>query len=170
MESLKQWAETHPDEKVRYPYPILFDQNSQRLFLRLSSFLNGLSACNWSPTTSLRIRLLMSSTSSLCVYQTANTDVSCRYQGGMSRPMREKAVRAFMSKDKATVMLMSLKCGGVGLNLTRANRVINLDLGMYMGCSRITSLVKLDPLLKVGVSRSSNKHTTAFTVLVCKYF
>lgn len=47
----------------------------------------------------------------------------------MSRAMRDKAVRAFMSKDKATVMLMSLKCGGVGLNLTRANRVINLDLG-----------------------------------------
>ena len=47
----------------------------------------------------------------------------------MSRPMRERAIRAFMAKDKATVMLMSLKCGGVGLNLTRANRVINLDLG-----------------------------------------
>ncbi|KAI4527820.1 hypothetical protein K525DRAFT_246029 [Schizophyllum commune Loenen D] len=26
-------------------------------------------------------------------------------------------------------MLMSLKCGGVGLNLTRANNVISLDLG-----------------------------------------
>ena len=47
----------------------------------------------------------------------------------MSRATRDKAVRVFMSKDKATVMLMSLKCGGVGLNLTRANRVINLDLG-----------------------------------------
>lgn len=54
-----------------------------------------------------------------------------------------------MAKDKAQVMLMSLKCGGVGrfylpwgcmilalisvldtgLNLTRANRVISLDLG-----------------------------------------
>ena len=54
-----------------------------------------------------------------------------RYQGDMSRAMRDKAVRAFMSKDKATVMLMSLKCGGVGLNLTRANRVINMDLGAY---------------------------------------
>ncbi|KAJ7713924.1 P-loop containing nucleoside triphosphate hydrolase protein [Mycena metata] len=34
-----------------------------------------------------------------------------------------------MSKDKARVMLMSARCGGVGLNLTRANNVISLDLG-----------------------------------------
>ena len=47
----------------------------------------------------------------------------------MSRNERDRVVRIFMSKDKATVMLMSLKCGGVGLNLTRANRVISLDLG-----------------------------------------
>lgn len=25
-------------------------------------------------------------------------------------------------------MIISLKCGGVGLNLTRANKVINMDL------------------------------------------
>ncbi|KDQ60258.1 hypothetical protein JAAARDRAFT_205244 [Jaapia argillacea MUCL 33604] len=52
-----------------------------------------------------------------------------KYQGDMNRAKRDQAVRVFMSKDKATVMLMSLKCGGVGLNLTRANRVISLDLG-----------------------------------------
>ena len=41
----------------------------------------------------------------------------------MNRRERDQAVRVFMSKDKAPVMLMSLKCGGVGLNLTRANRM-----------------------------------------------
>jgi SNF2 family DNA or RNA helicase len=40
----------------------------------------------------------------------------------MDRKKRDLAVRVFMAKDKAQVMLMSLKCGGVGLNLTRANR------------------------------------------------
>jgi len=45
-----------------------------------------------------------------------------KYQGSMSRDERGRAVRAFMAKDNARVMLMSLKCGGVGLNLTRANR------------------------------------------------
>ncbi|TDL24597.1 hypothetical protein BD410DRAFT_786110 [Rickenella mellea] len=52
-----------------------------------------------------------------------------KYQGDMNREKRDSAVRAFMTTDKVTVMLMSLKCGGVGLNLTRANRVISLDLG-----------------------------------------
>ncbi|PPQ65989.1 hypothetical protein CVT26_010649 [Gymnopilus dilepis] len=52
-----------------------------------------------------------------------------KYQGDMSRTQRERAVQVFMSKEKARVMLMSLKCGGVGLNLTRANNVISLDLG-----------------------------------------
>ncbi|THH32586.1 hypothetical protein EUX98_g1602 [Antrodiella citrinella] len=55
--------------------------------------------------------------------------VHVKYQGNMSRAQRDTAVRVFMSKDKAKIMLMSLKCGGVGLNLTRANRVISLDLG-----------------------------------------
>ncbi|KAF8589119.1 hypothetical protein K439DRAFT_1383733 [Ramaria rubella] len=52
-----------------------------------------------------------------------------RYQGNMTRSARDDAVRLFMSQGKARIMLMSLKCGGVGLNLTRANRVISLDLG-----------------------------------------
>jgi hypothetical protein len=40
----------------------------------------------------------------------------------MSRSQRDQAVRVFMMGNTAQVMLMSLKCGGVGLNLTRANR------------------------------------------------
>ncbi|THU80036.1 hypothetical protein K435DRAFT_768393 [Dendrothele bispora CBS 962.96] len=52
-----------------------------------------------------------------------------KYQGDMNRQQRDKAVRIFMSKQNAKIMLMSLKCGGVGLNLTRANNVISLDLG-----------------------------------------
>lgn len=45
----------------------------------------------------------------------------------MSIRKRTQAVEAFMRKDKATVMLMSLKCGGVGLNLTRANRKLHFN-------------------------------------------
>jgi hypothetical protein len=33
----------------------------------------------------------------------------------MNRPKRDQAVRVFMSKDKARVMLMSMKCGGMCL-------------------------------------------------------
>ncbi|KZT22721.1 hypothetical protein NEOLEDRAFT_625750 [Neolentinus lepideus HHB14362 ss-1] len=62
-------------------------------------------------------------------YLTENGTLHVKYQGDMNRAKRDQAVRVFMAKDKAKVMLMSLKCGGVGLNLTRANRVISLDLG-----------------------------------------
>ncbi|KAJ6590532.1 P-loop containing nucleoside triphosphate hydrolase protein, partial [Mycena vulgaris] len=63
------------------------------------------------------------------VYLTECGIVHGKYQGDMNTNMRDQAVQVFMSKDKARVMLMSLKCGGVGLNLTRANNVIALDLG-----------------------------------------
>ncbi|KAJ7275100.1 SNF2 superfamily protein [Mycena rebaudengoi] len=62
-------------------------------------------------------------------YLTEAGIVHVKYQGDMNRNQRDQAVQVFMSKDKARIMLMSLKCGGVGLNLTRANNVIALDLG-----------------------------------------
>ncbi|TFY75227.1 hypothetical protein EWM64_g8785 [Hericium alpestre] len=61
-------------------------------------------------------------------YMVENAVAHVKYQGNMDRNNRDKAVRVFMSKESAPVMLMSLKCGGVGLNLVRANRVISLDL------------------------------------------
>ncbi|KAJ3088690.1 hypothetical protein HK102_008181 [Quaeritorhiza haematococci] len=51
----------------------------------------------------------------------------CRYDGKMSARARADAVDHFSNDDRVTVMLVSLKCGGVGLNLTKANRVIMMD-------------------------------------------
>ncbi|KAJ3796224.1 SNF2 family N-terminal domain-containing protein [Lentinula aff. detonsa] len=78
-----------------------------------------------------------------------------KYQGGMSRTKREVAVRLFMAKDKARVMLMSLKCGGVGLNLTRANNVISLDLGWSQATEdqAFDRVHRLGQLLPVKVQR-----------------
>lgn len=50
------------------------------------------------------------------------------FKGSMSVRERNEAINKFMKKDKIKVMLMSLKAGGVGLNLTRGNRVMSLDL------------------------------------------
>jgi SNF2 family DNA or RNA helicase len=48
--------------------------------------------------------------------------------GSVSASDREKMVREFQeSKDAAPVLLLSLKAGGVGLNLTRANHVFHYD-------------------------------------------
>ncbi|KAJ2912392.1 hypothetical protein MD484_g8028, partial [Candolleomyces efflorescens] len=78
--------------------------------------------------------------------------VHVKYQGDMNRDKRDQAVRVFMSKDKAKVMLMSLKCGGVGLNLTRANNVISLDLAW----SRAVESQAWDRVHRLGQTRSVN--------------
>jgi phenylpropionate dioxygenase-like ring-hydroxylating dioxygenase large terminal subunit len=53
---------------------------------------------------------------------------SLRYDGKMRTEARETALVAFRRIGGPRVILISIKCGGVGLNLTSANRVINMDL------------------------------------------
>ncbi|KAI0351250.1 hypothetical protein OH77DRAFT_1430072 [Trametes cingulata] len=53
---------------------------------------------------------------------------SLRYDGSMSREAREYTLSQFRKPGGVKVILVSIKCGGVGLNLVSANRVINLDL------------------------------------------
>ncbi|OSD03838.1 hypothetical protein PYCCODRAFT_205289 [Trametes coccinea BRFM310] len=52
---------------------------------------------------------------------------SLRYDGPMSREAREYTLAQFRRPGGPKVILVSIKCGGVGLNLVSANRVINLD-------------------------------------------
>ncbi|KAF9003231.1 SNF2 family N-terminal domain-containing protein [Cyathus striatus] len=78
--------------------------------------------------------------------------IHVKYQGNMNRSKRDNAIRIFMSKDKAKVMLMSLKCGGVGLNLTRANNVISLDLGW----SQAVEAQAFDRVHRLGQQRAVN--------------
>ena len=51
----------------------------------------------------------------------------CRYTGGMSRNHRDEAVTDFVQNPRNTVMLVSLRAGNAGLNLTVASRVIICD-------------------------------------------
>jgi SNF2 family DNA or RNA helicase len=50
-----------------------------------------------------------------------------RYTGGMSRNQRDEAVRDFSENPATRVMLVSLRAGNAGLNLTAASRVIICD-------------------------------------------
>lgn len=52
----------------------------------------------------------------------------CRYDGGMSRGQRDAAAQDFQDPTSRTkVMLVSLKAGNAGLNLTAANHVVIMD-------------------------------------------
>ena len=52
----------------------------------------------------------------------------CTYHGKMSHQARDKAIKEFSEDIEMKIMIASLKCGGVGLNLTMASRVICIDL------------------------------------------
>ncbi|MBD0322614.1 MAG: DEAD/DEAH box helicase [Aldersonia sp.] len=47
--------------------------------------------------------------------------------GGVPKSTRDKMVTQFAEADGAPLMLLSLKAGGTGLNLTAANHVVHLD-------------------------------------------
>ncbi|MCL2880709.1 MAG: DEAD/DEAH box helicase, partial [Treponema sp.] len=50
------------------------------------------------------------------------------YHGGLSQKTRSETITAFQNDPAARIMLVSLKAGGLGLNLTAASRVIHYDL------------------------------------------
>ncbi|KAK1750232.1 ATP-dependent helicase ULS1 [Echria macrotheca] len=51
----------------------------------------------------------------------------CRYTGGMSREQRDASVEEFSKNPHNTIMLVSLRAGNAGLNLTAASRIIICD-------------------------------------------
>ncbi|KAI7874992.1 hypothetical protein K492DRAFT_137057 [Lichtheimia hyalospora FSU 10163] len=51
-----------------------------------------------------------------------------RFDGTMSVANRDKALGVFFEDPNCTVLLVSTKCGSLGLNLTVANRVILMDI------------------------------------------
>ena len=50
------------------------------------------------------------------------------YTGSMSADARSYAIERFRDEPSKNVILVSLKCGSLGLNLTFANRVVMMDL------------------------------------------
>jgi len=54
------------------------------------------------------------------------TEVGC-YHGGLSRTARDKLVADFQTGDGPGALILSLKAGGTGLNLTAASHVVLYD-------------------------------------------
>ncbi|WWC73435.1 uncharacterized protein I206_107403 [Kwoniella pini CBS 10737] len=53
--------------------------------------------------------------------------VVCRLEGGMTPQQRDATIQHFMNNTHVTVFLISLKAGGVALNLTEASMVFMMD-------------------------------------------
>ena len=54
------------------------------------------------------------------------TSIDC-YHGGLSRTVRDRMIRDFQAGEGAGALVLSLKAGGTGLNLTAANHVVLYD-------------------------------------------
>ena len=54
-----------------------------------------------------------------------------RFDGRMTARERDAVLSRFRDNDEIKVLLISLKCGSLGLNLTCANRVVLLDVWWY---------------------------------------
>ena len=52
----------------------------------------------------------------------------CQYHGRMTHEARVRAIETFAEEESKIILIASLKCGGIGLNLTMASRVICVDL------------------------------------------
>lgn len=50
-----------------------------------------------------------------------------RYDGGMKNDLREASLNRLRTDDRCRILLCSLKCGSLGLNLTAATRVVILE-------------------------------------------
>jgi DNA repair protein RAD5 len=58
----------------------------------------------------------------------ASANIDClRFDGSMSQKERARVLAEFASRPKFTVLFLSLRAGGVGLNLTCAKRVFMMD-------------------------------------------
>lgn len=49
-------------------------------------------------------------------------------KGSMTKKKREEVIHKFQTQSKYKIFILSLKAGGVGLNLTQANHIIHYDL------------------------------------------
>jgi len=84
---------------------------------------------------------------------------SCHYNGRISHSARDQALNEFQSGDsKVQVMIASLKCGGTGLNLTAASKVICVDL-WYNSCVEQQAFARVH-----RIGQTQETYITRFTI------
>ncbi|KAI0008219.1 SNF2 family N-terminal domain-containing protein [Xylariaceae sp. FL0662B] len=90
-----------------------------------------------------------------------------RYEGGMSAIQRDNATRDFMEKPDVRVILVSLKAGNAGLNLTTASQVIIMDpfWNPYLEMQAVDRAHRIGQLRPVTVHRILIKETVEDKIL-----
>ncbi|KAL5906589.1 hypothetical protein ACKVV1_010988 [Pyricularia oryzae] len=85
----------------------------------------------------------------------------CRYDGSLGRDARDKAVQDFQFNPNATIMLVSLRAGNAGLNLTAASQVIIMDpfWNPYIEMQAVDRAHRMGQLRSVHVQRLVVKET-----------
>lgn len=70
----------------------------------------------------------------LLEYRIQRGGISCvKLSGSLSLEQRDKALKAFREDPNVKVLLISLKAGGVALNLTVANRIFLMGKAILNG-------------------------------------
>ncbi|CUA67293.1 DNA repair protein RAD5 [Ustilago maydis 521] [Rhizoctonia solani] len=92
---------------------------------------------------------------------------SLRYDGQMKREQREETLSRFKKQGGPKILLISLKCGGVGLNLTEANRVVCVDLAWNAATENqaIDRAHRMGQVKPVSVKRLAIKNTIEERIL-----
>ena len=78
----------------------------------------------------------------------------CRYTGKMTRNHRDEAVQDFVENPRNKVMLVSLRAGNAGLNLTAASRIIICDPFW----NPFTEMQAVDRAHRIGQQREVKVH------------
>ncbi|KAJ3239466.1 hypothetical protein HDU81_005909 [Chytriomyces hyalinus] len=90
-----------------------------------------------------------------------------RYDGSMNADQRDHAVQTLQHDPETTVILVSLKCGSLGLNLTCANRVIIADFWWNIAVENqaVDRVHRFGQMKPVVVHRISIKDTVEQRIL-----
>ena len=93
------------------------------------------------------LHLMMHSLIKFCRIEDALDAAGIRYErldGTMKRDDRTKAMDALKYDPACEILLVSLKAGGVGLNLTAAQRVYLMDPYWYVFCTFAGGMLKCE--------------------------
>ncbi|KAL1924844.1 uncharacterized protein VTP21DRAFT_4498 [Calcarisporiella thermophila] len=105
--NMEQWRSSTKIEALLEELTLLRDSDQTIKSIVFSQFVNFLDLIHW------RLR---------------RAGFKCvKLDGGMSPQQRDAVIRHFMTDPETTVFLVSLKAGGVALNLTEASQVFMMD-------------------------------------------